>query len=138
MKKGDLECLADIRVKEAEVLREHGCNAGAYYLLGYAVECALKACIARQIRDGEVPERALVNGFYSHDLEQLLALSGLKPELQISLASNPSLSRNWAIVKDWRVDSRYTTQLPESLARDMLAAVTDSDYGVLTWLKARW
>ncbi|MHB0875542.1 MAG: DNA-binding protein [Anaerolineae bacterium] len=138
MKKTDLEHLADLRVTEARALCDHQCYAGAYYLLGYAVECALKACIAKQIREGEVPERALMNGFYSHGLEQLLALSGLKLEFQESLDCSPGLRRNWATVRDWQVESRYTVQVAESLARDMFTAVSDSEDGVLTWLRARW
>jgi HEPN domain-containing protein len=36
------------------VLLEAGLYAGAYYLAGYAVECALKACIAKKTARGNV------------------------------------------------------------------------------------
>jgi hypothetical protein len=52
-------------------------------LLGYSVECALKACVARQFREHEVPERKLVNSFYTHSLIELLVISGLQPEFRI-------------------------------------------------------
>ena len=46
MNKRDLEALVDLRVKEAQLLFDNKCYEGAYYLLGYALECAIKACIA--------------------------------------------------------------------------------------------
>ena len=47
LKRRDLRELALLRLKEAQVLLANGCWSGAYYLAGYAVECALKACIAK-------------------------------------------------------------------------------------------
>ena len=48
MNRRDLQQLADDRVLDAEALLNAGRWAAAYYLSGYAVECALKARIARQ------------------------------------------------------------------------------------------
>lgn len=48
MKRQDLRELALLRLKEAQVLFANGCWSGAYYLAGYAIECALKACIAKK------------------------------------------------------------------------------------------
>jgi HEPN domain-containing protein len=47
MNRADLQQLAELRITEAKVLLDNGFYAGAYYLAGYAVECALKACIAK-------------------------------------------------------------------------------------------
>ena len=124
--------------KEAKVLLDHGCFAGAYYLLGYAVECALKACIARQIRRYDFPDRKLVNDSYTHDLEKLLNISGLKTEFQRAIQTNQSLAVNWAIVKDWSEQSRYSTDISEIMARDFYSAVTARGQGVLSWLRKRW
>jgi len=44
-----------MRLKDAEVLLQKGRNEAAYYLAGYAVECALKACIAKQTKRHEFP-----------------------------------------------------------------------------------
>ena len=46
MNRADFQRLADVRIDEAGVLLAAGRWSGAYYLAGYAVECALKACIA--------------------------------------------------------------------------------------------
>ena len=46
MNKTDVENLVEIRVSEARTLRESEKYEEEYYLFGYAVECAIKACIA--------------------------------------------------------------------------------------------
>ena len=60
MNRFDFQRLAKIRIKEAGVLLEKRCYEGAYYLVGYAVECALKACIAKQTQRFEFPEKSRV------------------------------------------------------------------------------
>lgn len=138
MNRDDLQRIARLRVKEAKVLLENGYFSGAYYLLGYAVECALKACIAKQIKRYDFPDRKLVSDSYSHELEKLLSVSGLKSELQKEIQNNPNLEVNWAIVKDWSVESRYSTDISETTARDFYSAVTTRKNGVLSWLKKWW
>ena len=61
MNRYDLQKLSRLRVREAKVLLDNKCYEGAYYLLGYAVECALKACIARQTKAFDFPDRKLIN-----------------------------------------------------------------------------
>ncbi len=41
MNRAQLQELTKLRVEEAKILYENNCFNGAYYLLGYAVECAL-------------------------------------------------------------------------------------------------
>jgi hypothetical protein len=48
MNRAELQQLAEARLADAQVLLEAGRLDGAYYLLGYVVECALKSCIAKQ------------------------------------------------------------------------------------------
>lgn len=59
MNRGELQALAIVRIKETRILLDAGCYDGAYYLAAYAVECALKACIARQIPAEEFPDLML-------------------------------------------------------------------------------
>ena len=77
--------------------------AAAYYLLGYAAECALKACAARQFQQDEVPEKAVVTAFYTHDLGKLLAISGVKVALEVRAQAEPDLQVNWNTVRDWNI-----------------------------------
>lgn len=138
MNRDDLQRITRLRVKEAKVLLENGYFSGAYYLLGYAVECALKASIAKQIKRYDFPDRKLINDSYSHELEKLLSVSGLKAELQKEIRNNQDLEVNWAIVKDWSVESRYFPDISETTARDFYSAVTARKNGVLSWLKKWW
>ena len=45
----DLQFLARSRLTEAKALLSASHGDGAYYLVGYAVECGLKACIAQAL-----------------------------------------------------------------------------------------
>jgi HEPN domain-containing protein len=74
MNRRDLQLLSEARVDDAESLLEAGRWSAAYYLLGYAVECGLKACAAHQFRQDEVPDKTVVNDFYTHRLDKLLAI----------------------------------------------------------------
>ena len=53
----ELQELSKIRLKEASALLELGLSDGAYYLAGFAVECALKACIAKATQRGGIPRQ---------------------------------------------------------------------------------
>ncbi len=82
MNRTDLQALAEARVADARVLLDANRWAAAYYLLGYAVECGMKACAVRQFRQYEVPDKTIVNDFYTHRLDRLLNISGVKAELR--------------------------------------------------------
>lgn len=69
MNRSDFKKLAVLRLKEAKVLLDNKCYEGAYYLAGYAVECALKACIAKNTKRFEFPPKPkFVQDLYQHDL----------------------------------------------------------------------
>ena len=138
MNRGDLQRLSGMRVAEARALLDNGYFAGAYYILGYAVECDLKACIAKQTRRYDFPDRRQVADSYTHDLEKLLEVSGLKPEFQAETRRNRAFAVNWAIVEDWSEQSRYDSTISESTIRALYLAATVRRDGVLTWLRKRW
>jgi len=138
MNRADLQVLADIRVSDAQVLLNAGRHPAAYYLVGYAVECALKACIAKQIREHDFPDKKLIVDSYTHVLEQLLRISGLKVEFDKKIRADKALEVNWTTVKDWDESSRYDSSITDVKARDLFTAVTDPANGVLTWLKTQW
>lgn len=132
MTRRELQQLSRIRVREAKALLEKGHFSGAYYLLGYAVECALKACISRRVRRYDFPNLKLAQDSHTHDLQKLLNVAGLKDELARQSQQNPALEMNWATVKDWSVDARYQVAVHEKQARDFYRACTDSKTGVLS------
>jgi HEPN domain-containing protein len=47
MNRGDFQELAELHLANAKTLLEARLYAGAYYMCGYVVECALKACICK-------------------------------------------------------------------------------------------
>ena len=61
MNRTDLQQLADVRIAEAHALLTLAVpmSDGAYYLAGYAVECALKACIAKTVNQHDFPDKEL-------------------------------------------------------------------------------
>jgi hypothetical protein len=130
--------LSHLRISEARLLLRAGAVQGAYYLAGYAVECALKACIARQFRQHDLPDRALVNDVYTHDLDRLLGLAGLRPALKQDAAVDPLLQTNWDVVKDWNETARYHATITATEAQDLYSACTSRRYGVLAWLRNQW
>lgn len=94
MNRRDLQILADLRLVDAKILIDGSRFSGAYYLLGYAVECALKACIAKQIKEHDFPDKQLVLDSYTHNLEKLLRISGVKLMFDSLIKTNQSFEVN--------------------------------------------
>ena len=138
LNRDDLQRLADIRIAEARTLLDSGYYSGAYYLTGYAVECALKACIARQVREFDFPDRNLAIRSYSHKLQDLLKTALLDTALEQEGKSNPPLLSNWLVVQSWNVESRYKPDVSQDECRGLYTAVTDSANGILLWVKLHW
>jgi HEPN domain-containing protein len=136
--RSDLQQLARERLREAKALLTARCWSGAYYLAGYAVECGLKACIIRRLMTtDEFPERKFSEQCWTHNLEQLLGLAGLKEEFREAFAANPVLAENWDTVKQWTEASRYT-RTPKKRAINLYNAITRKNHGVFEWIKVRW
>jgi HEPN domain-containing protein len=139
MNRTDLQQLADLRIKEARILLDGASYSGAYYLAGYAIECALKACIAKQTKEHDFPDKPEeVRKIYTHNLEQLLNLAKLKDKLEDDMKLNKQLDTYWACIVDWREEKRYELGLVEKEARDLYEAIADPTNGVLQWLKKWW
>lgn len=115
-----------------------GHPAGAYYLVGYAIECALKACVAKRVRRHDFPDRGLAQKAFTHNLENLVALAGLEPELEEDIRSDPTLGVNWATVKDWSESTRYRLGITAADAKGLYSACTARTHGVLPWIQERW
>ena len=138
MNRKKLQEIAKLRRKEAVALLKSNHYAGAYYLLGYAVECALKACIAKKTRKYDFPNKEIANKAYVHNLEQLLKLAELDRDLVQDMRINNTLAINWAVVKDWTESSRYSVNISSSDAKDLYSACTSRANGILSWIKLKW
>jgi HEPN domain-containing protein len=136
MNRVDFQKLAELRLNEAKALLTAGFPDGAYYLAGYAIECALKACIAKRTQQYDFPEKESIQ-YYSHDLEKLLGLAKLKSEFEMALRANPAMDATWIIVKDWSETSRYERKTFTD-ANGLLQAVEDQKGGLLPWVQKHW
>lgn len=134
--RADLQRLAKERISDAKVLAAHRWSA-AYYLAGYAVECALKACIAKLMKPEEFPDRTFAEKCWTHSLPQLLKLAGLEPDFDAAMLADPDLRRNWVILQDWNESSRYARKTKAD-AKNLYRAITDNKHGVLSWVKQRY
>jgi HEPN domain len=128
--------LAELRLTEARLLLANGLPSGAYYLAGYAIECAFKAFIAAGLRADEIPDKSRVNSIYTHDLKALLNLAGLKSPLEDDMNESSELRESWATISKWSEHARYDIWTSDAAAA-MLEAVGAADKGLLQWLQKR-
>jgi len=130
MNRLDFQKVAETRLQEAKALLDSGFPDGAYYLGGYAVECAFKACIAKRTREHDFPDK-------THNLKELLRLALLKREMETALTADPAMDLNWTIVQGWSEASRYARKTVEEAA-GLLQAIEDHAGGLLPWVRQRW
>jgi HEPN domain-containing protein len=133
----DLRSLAAVRVREAKALLDSAEWSGAYYLAGYAVECALKACISRAFGRYRIPDPQIMKEIYTHRLETLVKIANLQSQLEFEKSNDQIFALNWTVAKDWSESSRYATWT-EAEARDLNKAITQRNHGVLRWAKQHW
>src|SRR5580698_3902448 len=114
--------------------------SGAYYLIGYAVECGLKSCVLALV--GAHPEviyeeRRFSQDAWTHDIENLVVLARLEPDRDADAVANPALYDNWQHVKNWTEQARYL-QKTQAEAERLFEAVTHPSDGVMPWIRLRW
>jgi HEPN domain-containing protein len=105
--RADFQKLALIRLEDARTLVRGGRWEAAYYLSGYVIECALKACIARSTKRYDFPERSLLQGAYTHDLTQLLRTAKLESARDEEFQRDRDFMHNWQAVQQWTEHTRY-------------------------------
>jgi HEPN domain-containing protein len=137
LKRKQLINLAKTRLKEARVLFDQECYDGAYYLAGYAVECGLKACVARLTQRHDFPDKKTVDASYVHDLVQLVTVAKLKAALDAEKTTDAQFTLNWTVAKDWTENSRYQRNYKKA-AKDLLEAIDEPNHGVLQWISRNW
>ena len=136
MNRFEFQALAVERLSDADALLKAGRYACAYYVAGYAVECALKACIARKTNQDDFPPREAAR-YYVHDIPKLLDGAGLGLAFEQEAGADAIFRANWAAVKDWTEETRYQNR-GQRQAEEILTAINDPGHGVLQWLKGNW
>jgi hypothetical protein len=137
MNRADLQRLSRLRIQEARSLFKSKHYSGAYYLAGYSVECALKACIARETQRFDFPDKERAPKSYTHRPADLLRVAGLDKAFQAAIKTNAGLDLRWTVVADWSEQSRYAIWSLED-AHAMIDAVGARQEGVLPWLQLHW
>jgi hypothetical protein len=136
--RAELQRLARDRLRDAKALLAARRWSGAYYLAGYAVECGLKSCvIAYLMRTDQFPDKRYSERCWTHELEQLIALAGLKTDLDANLAADPHFFANWDAVKDWTEATRYERKTKAEAIR-LYHAIANKKHGVLRWIRFHW
>jgi HEPN domain-containing protein len=137
MNRIDLQEISETRLRESKALLDAGFPDGAYYLAGYAVECALKACIAKMTQQHDFPDKKTVNESHTHDLGKLIQLAELKVDLDLAMQANPAMRSWWDAIQDWSEASRYGRRNTQE-ASDLLQALESQAGGLLPWIRQRW
>jgi HEPN domain-containing protein len=137
MNRNSLKRMAMIRLKEAEALLATKNYSGAYYLSGYAIECALKACIAKKTKRYDFPDRNLANDSWTHNIIKLADTADLMDSLDHEIKLDPIFKNNWRIIRDWSEQSRYKIY-GKAETLELYSAITDNQHGVLKWIERHW
>lgn len=126
--------LALLRLAEAKALLQSGHYPGAYYLCGYAVECALKACLAKKTKRFAYPSEPAVvrQRYYTHELSELLKQVG------DPLVKELPLHSGWAELTRWSPDCRYDLGTTEEEARFLYSVIAHLSNGVLRCIRKHW
>ena len=135
--KAELEALAQEKLDDAVALIADSRWSNGYYLAGYAVELALKACIAKEFKADTIPDRDIVNSTYSHKLSSLIGIAGLSGALRSREQIDPNFAANWGVVTSWSPNARYG-RATQQQAEELLRAIGDQNDGVFVWIKAFW
>lgn len=136
MNRRKLQASARDRLADARALLRARRYAAAYYIAGYAVECALKACITKQVNRHDFPDKKLAIESYTHNLEKLVEVAELQDGLEAAQAADEMFGRNWQVVCEWSAEDRYEPDISRDDALKLYGAITARRVGVMTWIRS--
>ncbi len=137
MDRKDLQSLSRWRLLEAKALLRAGLPNGAYYLAGYSIECALKACIAKNTRRYDFPDKKQVDASYTHNLRELRKLAGLERAFADLIRQDNIFKKNWELLELWSEGSRYKEHTSAE-AEKLIEAIGARNHGVIRWIRLFW
>jgi hypothetical protein len=113
MNRQEAKALADSWVADSQTLLDAGRWHAAYYLIGYAIECGLKACVLAYIDGSGIifQDKKYAERCFTHDIEALVKAANLEEARGLAVAANAQLGVNWLNVKDWEVNVRYQSPI---------------------------
>ena len=134
------QAIAEERLLDAQALLLAQRSSAAYYLVGYAVEAGLKACILVNLATEPhviFDRKTFSEKCWTHDIDELVKLANLEGTLDADKAVNPILKDNWDCVCNWSERSRYLLHGRDD-AEKLYNAITDKANGVMPWIRVRW
>jgi len=142
-----LKLIAKARLRSVEFLMKAKDWDGAVYMMGYVLECALKASVCKTLRLSEYPENRKTDGhFMTHNLDQLLVLSGMSDLFNIS--APVVIFQNWSeftqeFQGDWpamRYNYNRLQSFDEIKTKKLHNNLIDGPNGILSVItkKKRW
>jgi hypothetical protein len=137
MNRTDLQNLAEERLEDPQSLLATNRYGGAYYVIGYAVECGLKACVAKLTRADDFYDKNLARRIFQHNLGELANYARLSAVIEQAGKLDALFEANWAQVSSWSEESRYETHT-QTEAEEMVNAVQDPDHGVMQCIRQYW
>lgn len=143
----DIKTLAENKLKDAECLALNNRFDGAYYIVGYTVELYLKAMVCKTLGiedffdfDNQQKTKLLKNEgnlykpYKTHDLEQLLVLSGVYTQFDAEKSKNRDLQIAWPIIIKWEENTRYLIGRTEQSVTDLFKAIKIFEKWILKFL----
>lgn len=142
-----LRDISKARLKSASILITAEDYDGGAYMLGYALECALKAAVCKSLRISSYPSDTKKHGhFLTHNFDQLLVFSGLSDVF--SLSGDIQGFQNWSDFTgmypgEWpsmRYNKDNLDRFDEKKVKDLYENLTEKPSGVITLIskKRRW
>ena len=100
----------------------------------------MKACVLVFVEknpDVVFREKKYSESCWTHKIEDLLNLAGLKAARDAEVSVNQVFGLNWQKAKDWDPQTRYR-QVSQFEAEKLLDALREANNGVLQWIKVHW
>ncbi len=144
-----LQKLAHQRLADAAVLVATDQPDTAFYLAGYAIECALKAAVCRTLDQDDFYQSDRTNKgnryvqdrvfreFKTHNYSDLLVLSGLSTKFERACLDDLQIDSAWSFIEQtrWSEQSRYELG---TKTIDIASAFTNAVELIVLWISKHW
>jgi len=138
LNKSDFQELAELHLWHAKALLDAQLYAGAYYMCGYVVECALKACICKKTNQFDFhPSPDESRAAWSHDFGKLIKAAELEGDFNAARTADLDLDLKWESAENWSPSSRYEPH-GQHEAKELFLAISDPEHGVFSCIKQHW
>ena len=146
----ELKKISESRIGSAKILLDRDDWHMASYLMGCALECALKSVICKTLKITDYPEehkdKTIPSFFMTHFIDRLLLVSGLM-DIFGSAAADPRVLNNWSqftirYLGDW-VTMTYAEeakQFDETTAKMLYQYLYDDEKSIIKTIdkELRW